>query len=69
MGMSRVRSKQVGRDRVDNYAILVDMDRISSSRDILDLRYTYDEEGKLIEVSTYYKVLVKPKKRRRRVKR
>lgn len=64
----RRRSAQVGEIRVEDYDLSLDYVRIKKSKDFLDLRLTY-EDGNLVEVSTDYRVLVKPSKRRKRKKR
>lgn len=51
----RKRSKQIGNTEVENYAILADFKRFKKGKSILDLRFSYNEEGTLIEVSTDYK--------------
>lgn len=51
----RKRSKQIGNLEVENYAILADFKRFKKGKSILDLRFSYNEEGILIEVSTDYK--------------
>jgi hypothetical protein len=64
----RRRSIQVGEIKVEDYDLTIDYVRIKKSKDFLDLRLTY-EDGNLVEVSTDYRVLVKPSKRRKRKKR
>ena len=64
----RRRSIQVGEIKVEDYDLSIDYVRIKKSKDFLDLRLTY-EDGNLVEVSTDYRVLVKPGKRRKRKKR
>lgn len=64
----RRRSIQVGEIKVEDYDLSIDYVRIKKSKDFLDLRLTY-EDGNLVEVSTDYRVLVKPSKRRKRRKR
>lgn len=64
----RRRSIQVGEIKVEDYDLSIDYVRIKKSKDFLDLRLTY-EDGNLVEVSTDYRVLVKPSKRRKCKKR
>lgn len=61
------RSIQVGEIKVEDYDLSIDYVRIKKSKDFLDLRLTY-EDGNLVEVSTDYRVLVKPSKRRKHKK-
>lgn len=61
----RIRSSQVGEIRVEDYDLSLDYLRIKRSKDFLDLRLTY-EDGKLVEISTDYRILVKPIKRHKR---
>lgn len=61
----RKRSVQVGEIRVEDYDLSIDYVRIKKPKDLLDLRLTY-EDGKLVEISTDYKILVKPSKRHKR---
>lgn len=63
----RRRSIQVGEIKVEDYDLSIDYVRIKKSKDFLDLRLTY-EDGNLVEVSTDYRVLVKPSKRCKRKK-
>jgi hypothetical protein len=55
----RKRTKQIGNSKVENYAILADYKRFKKSKNILDIRYTYNEEGVLIEASTDFKFYCK----------
>jgi hypothetical protein len=64
----RRRSVQVGEIKVEDYDLSIDYERVQAPHSVLDLRLTY-EDGKLVEVSTDYRVLVKPSKRRKRKKR
>lgn len=63
----RRRSIQVGEIKVEDYDLSIDYERVQAPNNVLDLRLTY-EDGKLVEVSTDYRVLVKPSKRRKRKK-
>lgn len=64
----RRRSFQVGEIKVEDYDLSIDYVRIKKSKDFLDLRLTY-EDGKLVEVSTDYRILVKPSKWHKRKRR
>lgn len=55
----RKRTKQIGNSKVENYAILADYKRFKKSKNILDIRYIYNEEGVLIEASTDFKFYYK----------
>lgn len=63
----RRRSIQVGEIKVEDYDLSIDYERFPRPNSVLDLRLTY-EDGKLVEVSTDYRVLIKPSKRRKRKK-
>lgn len=63
----RRRSIQVGEIKVEDYDLSIDYERVPRPNSVLDLRLTY-EDGKLVEVSTDYRVLIKPSKRRKRKK-
>ena len=63
----RRRSIQVGEIKVEDYDLSIDYERVARPNSVLDLRLTY-EDGKLVEVSTDYRVLIKPSKRRKRKK-
>lgn len=64
----RRRSFQVGEIKVEDYDLSIDYVRIKKSKNLLDLRLTY-EDGKLVEVSTDYRILVKPSKWHKRKRR
>ena len=64
----RRRSIQVGEIKVEDYDLSIDYVRIKKSKDFLDLRLTY-EDGKLVEISTDYRILVKPSKRHKHKRR
>ena len=64
----RRRSIQIGEIKVEDYDLSIDYERVQRPNSVLDLRLTY-EDCKLVEVSTDYRVLVKPSKRRKRKKR
>lgn len=64
----RKRSVQVGEIRVEDYDLSLDYLRIKKPKDLLDLRLTY-EDGKLVEISTDYRILVKPSKWHKRKRR
>lgn len=63
----RRRNIQVGEIKVEDYDLSIDYERVPRPNSVLDLRLTY-EDGKLVEVSTDYRVLIKPSKRRKRKK-
>lgn len=63
----RRRSIQVGEIKVEDYDLSIDYERVPRPNSVLDLRLTY-EDGKLVEVSTDHRVLIKPSKRRKRKK-
>lgn len=64
----RRRSAQVGEIRVEDYDLSLDYLRIKRPKDLLDLRLTY-EDSKLVEISTDYRILVKPSKQHKRKRR